>query len=147
MLSSISLQKKGGDVLGVPQLESLASFETQALCTSLDVHHDPVTSSVVVVAGLDDGTLVRLRMNVPTLPGSSPSAIRLQNGDFVDTQLLTWARPHRHTCSSVSLDPSASTFSLNELQMDNLHVYAKSCGVVALRLFHCARRSRTAVQG
>lgn len=57
----------------------------------------------MIIAGSTDGNLYRLKLNLPTVPGSSPSAIRLDGADFEDAELLVFAKPHDGCCSSVAV--------------------------------------------
>ncbi|KAI8102130.1 hypothetical protein M9435_005736 [Picochlorum sp. BPE23] len=110
-LCNLCVEKKYGDIIAPPDVSVLASFQTPGCCSTVDVARSNQSfqgSSDVIVAGSKHGHLHRLRLTVPNVPGSCPSAIRLREGDFDDTVLTSFARPHRGPCTSVSVQDGAS---------------------------------------
>jgi hypothetical protein len=63
----------------------------------------------VIVGASSTGVLCRLRMEVPTAPGSDPSAISLQGGsDFDESRLNEWLTPHRGAVRGLDVSPDSS---------------------------------------
>lgn len=59
---------------------------------------------ISVVAGLANGALTRLRMNVPMIPNSSPESITIFEDDFGEHAFLnTWTKPHDGLAAAVSI--------------------------------------------
>jgi WD40 repeat protein len=151
-LCNFRVEKKSGGILGSPELSLLSTFVSHSRCTTIDIgrqfksfHGD----SSMVVAGSTDGHLYRMKLTLPTIPGSSPSAIRLDGSDFENTSLLSFARPHRGFCSSVAVHENgnvAASVSLDgTLCISNLdgksrgqasRVHHDSAGAVS---FSCCR--------
>ena len=104
-LMNLNVQKLFGEIDDVPEVSLLSSFTVPRAVASLDVSQE-TRGSTMVVAGGDDGALYRLRLTLPTAPGSSPSAIRLDTADFGETDLLEFCRPHRHLVSDVRVHES-----------------------------------------
>ena len=99
-LMNLNVQKLLGEIDDVPELSLLSSFTTPRAVTSLDVPQE-TRGSTIVVAGGEDGALYRLKLTLPTTPGSSPSAIRLDTADIGETDILEFCRPHKHHVSDV----------------------------------------------
>ena len=105
-LCNFRVEKKIGGILGTPDLSLLSTFVCPSRCTTVDVGKQSKSlhgECSMIVAGSADGHLYRMKLTLPTIPGSSPSAIRLDSADFVDTDLLVFAKPHRGCCSSVAV--------------------------------------------
>jgi WD40 repeat protein len=104
-LMNLNVQKLFGEIDDVPEVSLLSSFTVPRAVVSLDVSQE-TRGSTMAVAGGDDGALYRLKLSLPTAPGSSPSAIRLDTADIGETDLLEFCRPHRHHVSDVRVHAS-----------------------------------------
>lgn len=100
-LCDLEITSSHGEILSPPEVAMLASFRCTSKCNSLSVQHTSA-SGAVVLGGMEDGSLVRLRMSLPSLPGASPSAICLTEGDFEETDLVAFSKPHAGPCTCVS---------------------------------------------
>eukprot|EP00890_Picochlorum_soloecismus_P001225 jgi/Picsp_1/2102/NSC_05567-R1_nucleoporin 43kda len=107
-LYGLEVRRKHGCIIETPQLSLLASFQTASRCHALDVEQCS-SDSAILVAGSSDGSLYRLRLQIPSLPGSLPSDIRLKEQDFQETELLPFVKPHSSCCTSVSINKGAYT--------------------------------------
>jgi len=87
-----------------PTLIKLASFrvESRPTCVCTADHGD---GSISILAGCTNGHLYRLRMVVPTAPGSSPESIQLQSDDFDGAALLSWLPMHATAISAIGVSP------------------------------------------
>jgi WD40 repeat protein len=56
---------------------------------------------VAVVVAAADGSLLRLRLQIPTIPGSQPESIQLREEDFNNDSLVSW-------CPSIHLGPATA---------------------------------------
>lgn len=143
-LVNLNVQKLLGEIDEVPEVSLLSSFSVPRAVTSLDVAQE-TRGSTVVVAGGDNGALYRLKLSLPTAPGSSPSAIRLDTADIGETDLLEFCRPHRHLVSDVRVHDSgemAVSVSLDgSMCMTDLTATTQSLGSSSAR-----SASRTVVQ-
>lgn len=126
-----------------PEVSTLSSFVTRSCCSSVDVGKRTPSvqgSGTVIVAGSQDGSLYRMRLTLPSVPGSSPSAIRFQGGDFDEAELLPFSRPHSAPCTSVSVHENsnlAASVSLDgSIAVTNLEV---DKGPAASQILHDAR--------
>lgn len=82
---------------GATHLNLLASFSLAAAPTALRVGKTSSDgSSVMVVVGMKDGSLSRLRLHVPLIPGSLPSSIQLKEEDFDGAALAPWIQSQFH---------------------------------------------------
>jgi WD40 repeat protein len=76
-----------------PMLIKLASFQVDArptcMCTA-----DHGNGTISILTGCTNGHVYRLRMVVPTAPGSSPESIQLQSDDFDGASLVPWLSMH-----------------------------------------------------
>lgn len=104
-LMNLNVQKLFGEIDDVPEVSLLSSFTVPRAVASLNVSQE-TRGSTIVVAGGDDGALYRLKLTLPTAPGSSPSAIRLDTADIGETDLLEFCRPHNHLVSDVRVHES-----------------------------------------
>ena len=105
-LCNFRVEKKFGGITGSPDLSLLSTFVSPSRCTTVDIGRQSKSlhgDCSMVVAGSTDGHLYRMKLTLPTVPGSSPSAIRLDGSDFENTSLLNFAKPHRGFCSSVAV--------------------------------------------
>jgi hypothetical protein len=88
------------DVSDVPLLNVLASFRLPAASTSLSTAQLD-TNSVAIVVAATDGSLLRLRLQIPNIPGSQPESIQLREEDFDNDYLVSW-------CPSIHLGPTTA---------------------------------------
>ena len=93
------------DIHSHPELSVLASFRGESSIAAISASTEVDGSGCVsVVAGLANGALSRLRMSVPTVPGSSPESITLFEEDFQeDASLNIWTRPHSGLVAAVDI--------------------------------------------
>jgi WD40 repeat protein len=91
---------KANDVADVPSLNVLASFRLPAASTSLKTAQLD-SNYVAIVTATADGSLFRLRLQIPTIPGSQPESIQLREEDFDDDYLISW-------CPSIHLGPATA---------------------------------------
>ena len=105
-LINLNVHKVMGEIADPPEVSLLSSFSVPSRSvTCMDVSQE-TRGSAVVVAGGDDGGLYRLKLTLPTTPGSSPSAVRLDAADIGETDLLEFCRPHGHLVTDVRVHES-----------------------------------------
>ena len=104
-LLNLNVHKVLGEIADPPEVSLLSSFAVPRPVTCVDVPQE-TRGSTIVVAGGGDGGLYRLKLTLPTTPGSSPSAIRLDAADIGDTDLLEFSRPHRQLVTDVRVHES-----------------------------------------
>ena len=75
-IADLAVCYRGTNVAAQPTLSRLASFEPPAPITSL-AGGDLGAGRVLLLAGAADGSLSRLRLQVPTAPGSHPEQIQV----------------------------------------------------------------------
>jgi WD40 repeat protein len=85
----LAVPLRGDDVAGPPSVSRLASFQHPGAVTGIAAA-ELGGGSVVVTASSSNGTVSRLRLHVPTAPGSRPEGVRLQPGDFEGALLMPW---------------------------------------------------------
>jgi WD40 repeat protein len=96
----LAVSYAANDVADAPALNVLASFRLPAASTALSTAQLDNNSVALVVAAAD-GSLSRLRLQIPTIPGSHPESIQLREEDFDDDYLVSW-------CPSVHLGPATA---------------------------------------
>ncbi|KAG7674832.1 hypothetical protein Ndes2526B_g07672 [Nannochloris sp. 'desiccata'] len=99
-LADLAVGYTANDVSDVQALNVLASFRLPAASTALSTAQFD-TNSVAVVVAAADGSLLRLRLQIPTIPGSHPESIQLREEDFDNDYLVCW-------CPSVHFGPATA---------------------------------------
>lgn len=99
-LADLAASYAASDVSDVPALNVLASFRLPVASTALSAAQLD-TNSVALVVAAADGSLLRLRLQIPTVPGSHPESIQLREEDIDDDYLVPW-------CPSVHLGPATA---------------------------------------
>ncbi|KAI3428409.1 hypothetical protein D9Q98_007236 [Chlorella vulgaris] len=89
-LIDLAVGHSGDEIVQQPAMTRLASFHhSGGRVAALEVA-DCGNGAVLVLAASGDGSVSRLRMQVPTQPGSQPTAIQLREEDFDGALLLPW---------------------------------------------------------
>jgi hypothetical protein len=93
-----------GSEAATPAINKLACFQHPGTVTAAKAV-DMGEGSVMLVTASDEGRLCRLRMQVPTAPGSSPAGIQLK-GEDLDGPFLSPC-VEAHSCSITGMDVHA----------------------------------------
>ena len=95
----------GNDVVDTANFSTLASFRTGAepLCLA----SAEINGRVFLIAAHSDGSLARLRIEVPSTPGSLPEMMQLCEEDFSDADVLPWVQAHRGPATAVDVNAGA----------------------------------------
>ena len=96
------------DVSQTPAFNVLASFRTPAAPVALACA-EAGSSAVTIVIALGDGSLSRLRMQVPLIPGSHPESVQLREEDFEEDALGTWCQTHNGPATAIDIETSTGT--------------------------------------
>eukprot|EP00887_Chlorella_sp_A99_P008210 scaffold12.g8210.t1 len=103
-IADLAVTCASDDVAAPPALSQLASFAAPAAVAAVAAA-DLGGGRVLLLAAGADGSLGRLRMQVPTAPGSQPEQIQLQSDDFDGPLLLPWVEPHRCAVAGLDIQP------------------------------------------
>lgn len=103
-IGALAVEFSGNDVMRIPEFRTLAAFRAAAQPLSLTAAqvHD---GRVILLASLSDGSLGRLRIDVPLSPGSIPESMQLAEDDFSGADLLAWAQAHQGPAQAVDINP------------------------------------------
>jgi hypothetical protein len=105
-------QRGGDDVAAAPELGRLATFPHRGAVTAIEAA-EVGSGSVYLIAASAEGHLTRLRLQVPTAPGSAPEAVQLQD-DFGDggDALPAWIDVHKRCAVVLDLNAGAMRWLL-----------------------------------
>lgn len=107
-LADLAVAYVASDVAQTPAFNVLASFRTPAAPAALACA-EVVGSAVTVVIALADGSLSRLRMQVPTIPGSHPESVQLREEDFEEDALATWMQCHNGPATAIGIETGSGS--------------------------------------
>lgn len=91
-----------GPEASTPSLNRLASFQHSGAVTATKAA-DLGNGSVLLATASDEGTICRLRMQVPTHPGSSPESINLKGEDLDEAMLKPCVDAHTTSIAAMDL--------------------------------------------
>ncbi|PRW44562.1 nuclear pore complex NUP43 [Chlorella sorokiniana] len=89
----LAVGHSGDEVAAHPAMKRLASFTHSGRVAAVEVA-DLGSGALLLLAASGDGIVGRLRMTVPTQPGSQPEEIQLREEDFDGALLLPWLDAH-----------------------------------------------------
>jgi hypothetical protein len=125
------------DVARAPALVTLASFAHRGGGVRAVAAADLAGGGgeVLLVAAGADGSLARLRLGVPTMPGAQPAAVSLAAGDFDGGELAPWL-PAAHAGAATAVDVSAEAGLVASAGADgSVAVNAPDAGEAAAPLY------------
>ncbi|KAL4428539.1 hypothetical protein ABPG75_002628 [Micractinium tetrahymenae] len=94
----------GDEIVRQPAVARLASFQHSGRVAAVEVA-DLGGGALALLAASSDGTVSRLRMQVPTQPGARPEDIQLRGEDFDGALLQPWLDAHTAAVTALAASP------------------------------------------